>query len=132
MTGLTGLEVCFCVPDTLAAIDLYGSVFGAETIEKTALAKGLNEAVFTVLGSRFHILDENPEADLHAPKEGQTVSIWFNMVVGDIKEVYDKALASDFSAIMGITVMENRGLRTAMVKDPFGHIWQLHQIDKAV
>jgi uncharacterized glyoxalase superfamily protein PhnB len=76
MTGLTGLEVCFCVPGTLLAIDLYGRVFGAETIEKTALAKGLNEAE--------------------------------------------------------ITVMENRGLRTAMVKDPFGYAWQLHQIDKDV
>jgi uncharacterized glyoxalase superfamily protein PhnB len=132
MTGLTGLEVCFCVPDALLAIDLYGRVFGAETIEKTALAKGLNEAVFTILGSRFHILDENPQAGLHAQKEGQSVSIWFNMAAGNIKEVYDKALAAGFSAIMEITVMENRGTRTAMVKDPFGYVWQLHQIDRAV
>ncbi|MHB9296586.1 hypothetical protein PilKf_02359 [Pillotina sp. SPG140] len=132
MADLTGLEVDFCVSDTLEAIDLYCNVFGAEIIEKTALEKGLNEVVFSILGNRFHILDENAEAGLNAPKEGQNVSIWFNMVVADIKEIYEKALASGFSVIMEMLIMEDRGLRTAMVKDPFGYIWQLHQIDKIV
>ncbi|MDR1998045.1 MAG: VOC family protein [Candidatus Margulisbacteria bacterium] len=130
MTNFAGLEVDFCVPDTLEAMELYSKVFGAETLEKTALEKGLNEVVFTILGSRFHMLDENPEAGLHAPRAGQTVSIWFNLVVADIKEVYAKALSSGFSVVMEIVIMKARGLRTAMVKDPFGHIWQLHQIDK--
>jgi uncharacterized glyoxalase superfamily protein PhnB len=129
---MTSVEIDFVVPDVLAAFDAYSKVFGAEALEKSSLEKGLNEVVFTVFGTRFHMLDENPDAFLVAPKEGQGGFMWFNLVVDDIKDVFEKASAAGFSTILEIQEVQMlslpAGSKTAMQKDPWGYIWQLHQI----
>ncbi|MDR0375987.1 MAG: VOC family protein, partial [Treponema sp.] len=127
---MTSVEIDFVVPDVLAAFDAYSKAFGAEAIEKSSLEKGLNEVIFTVFGTRFHILDENPDAFLVAPKEGQGGFMWFNLVVDDIKDVFEKASAAGFSTILEIQEVPMSSLpagsKTAMQKDPWGYIWQLH------
>jgi uncharacterized glyoxalase superfamily protein PhnB len=130
--NMTGVEIDFVVPDVLVAFETYRMVFGAEAMEKSSLEKGCNEVVFTVLGTRFHILDENPEAFLVAPKEVQGGFLWFNMVVDDIQAVFERASAAGFSTILEIQEVSMSSLpagsKTAMQKDPWGYIWQLHQI----
>jgi PhnB protein len=125
---MTSVEFDFVLPDALAAVEIYSKVFGAEVLEKTSLDKGLNEVVFTIFGNRFHILDENPEYGLVAPKEGQGGFSWFNLVVDDINEVFGKAEAAGFTPIMPIQEVMDHGLKTSMQKDPWGYVWQLHQI----
>jgi PhnB protein len=120
-------ELCLCLPDTLAAFETYRNVFGAKVIEKTTLDRGLNEVVFTISGIRFHILDENHEYGLFAPQEGQKGFFWLNLMVENIKEVFDKAEAAGFTPIMPIQEMAEHGLKTSMQKDPWGYVWQLHQ-----
>lgn len=127
---MTGVEIDFVVDDSLAAFETYRTVFGAVALEKTAYEKGLNEVVFTIFDSRFHMLDENPEYQLFAPGKGQC-SVWFNLVVEDIQAVYDRAAAAGFAEIQPVTEYQELGMRNAMQKDPFGYIWMLHQIDKA-
>ena len=129
---MTGVEVDFCVTDTLAAFEVYRTVFGAEAVEKTAFPKGQNEVVFTIFGYRFHMLDENPAFGLNAPQEGQSTSIWFNLMVEDIKAVYDKALGAGFTVVIALQNLSDYGVQNAMVKDTFGVVWMLHQIDKVV
>jgi uncharacterized glyoxalase superfamily protein PhnB len=125
---MANVEIDFVLPDALEAFEVYSKVFGAEAVEKTSLDKGQNEVVFTVFGTRFHMLDENPEAYLVAPKEGQGGFVWFNLTVDNIKEVFDRAEAAGFAAVLPIQELEGRQLKTSMQKDPWGYIWQLHEV----
>jgi uncharacterized glyoxalase superfamily protein PhnB len=129
---MTGVEIDFCVYDVLKAFEVYEKVFGAEAVEKTAFDRGMNECVFTIFGSRFHMLDESPENGLNAPKAGDSSSIWFNIMVEAIQPVYDKALELGFTVIMPLQNMPDHGVQNAMVQDPFGMVWMLHQIDRIV
>jgi uncharacterized glyoxalase superfamily protein PhnB len=126
------VEIDFVVPDALAAFETYSRVFGAEAVEKTSLERGFNEVIFTILGTRFHMLDENPAVFLVAPKEGQGGFLWFNLVVDDINAVFEKATGAGFTTILEIQEVPLSSLpfgsKTSMQKDPWGYIWQLHQI----
>ncbi len=126
------VEIDFVVTDCLQALPLYERVFGAERIEATNLAKGQNEAVFTIFGTRFHMLDENPEFQMFAPKEGVPQSLWVNVVVPDIKATYELALEGGCTEIQPVTEMPEMGASNAMFVDPFGYMWMLHQIDREV
>jgi uncharacterized glyoxalase superfamily protein PhnB len=120
------------VHDVLKAFELYEKVFGAKVVEKTAFDRGMNECVFTIYDFRFHILDESPENCLNAPKEGGSSSIWFNILDEAIQPVYDKALELGFTVIMPLQNMPDHGVQNAMVQDPFGIVWMIHQIDRIV
>jgi len=103
-----------------------------ERVEATAYEKGLNEAVFTLFGTRFHLLDENPEYGLLAPKEGERKPMWLNVFVPDIKATFEKAIESGFNEIQPITEMPEMGVSNAVCADPFGYVWMLHQIHREV
>ncbi len=129
---LTGVEINFVVKDSVKALTLYEKVFGVERIEVTAFERGLNEAVFALYGTRFHMLDENPEYHLIAPKGGEGNPIWFNIMVADIESVFVKAVKAGFSIIQPLTDMAEMGVTNAIVTDPDHHVWMLHQIRKVV
>ena len=81
-----GVEVNFVVQDSIKALALYESIFEVRRVEVTEYPRGNNEAVFTIYGTRFHMLDENPQFMLIAPKPGDPNPIWFNVIVPDIKK----------------------------------------------
>jgi len=127
----TGVEVDFVVKDSLKAIELYESVFDVEVIEKTDFKVGNNEIIFSIYNTRFHMLDENPEYGLNAPKEANG-SIWFNVVVPNIEETHEKALEVGCTEIQSVTRMEEMGISNSMFTDPFGYIWMVHEIHREV
>lgn len=129
---MVGVEIDFVVVDSLAAIATYQQVFQVEVVEQTAFERGQNEVVFTLYGTRFHLLDENPEFHLNAPKEGQSSSTWFNILVEDIKATYTKAKASGFTVLQELTELKEMGVSNAVLLDPYGHVWMLHQIHTIV
>jgi len=129
---MTGVEIDFVVPDCIAALALYERIFEVEHRNATALEKGSNEATFAMYGSLFHILDENPDYMLFAPKEGQPQSMWLNVTVSDITACYAKAIAAGCMEIQPVTLIEAMGLSNALFKDPFGYVWMLHQIHREV
>ena len=71
---MTGVEIDMVVTASLKALELYEKIFEVKRIEVTDYPKGTNEAVFTIYDTRFHMLDENPEYQLIAPKPGQPQS----------------------------------------------------------
>lgn len=81
---------------------------------------------------RFHILDENPQYQLYAPKEGQAQSIWYNILVEDIRATYDKAIEHGCQPIQAVTEIPEMGISNAIFKDPFGHVWLLHELHHVV
>ncbi|MBU8790016.1 VOC family protein [Oceanobacillus caeni] len=129
---MNGVEFDFVVKDSKAALEQYKAIFDVEVVEETDFKVGNNEAVFTIYGTRFHMLDENPEYQLFAPKEGDRQSFWFNIVVPNIQEVYDKAMAANATEIQPVTRMEEMGISNAMFSDSFGYVWMLHEIHREV
>ena len=129
---MIGLEIDMVVQDSLAAFSLYKTVFGAEEIEITSFPKGQNEAVFMMFDTRFHLLDENPECGLHAPAQDKPQSMWCNLVVEDIMQIFQKAEEAEFHVIQPVTYLEDFGIMNAIITDPFGYVWMLHQVIKEV
>jgi uncharacterized glyoxalase superfamily protein PhnB len=129
---ITGVELDFVVKDVLKALELYEKIFEVERIEVTSFPVGSNEAVFSIYGARLHMLDENEEYQMVAPKEGDPKPFWFNVSVPDIKKTFESALANGCTQIQEIIDMPDFGAMNAMFVDPFGYIWMLHQINEVV
>ena len=129
---MVGVEIDMVVSDSVKALELYERVFEVERVEVTAYEKGLNEAVFLLYGTRFHLLDENPEYGLYAPKEDESKPIWMNVLVPDIKATFEKAIKSGFKEDQPITEIKEMGVSNAMCTDPFGYVWMLTQIHREV
>ena len=129
---ITGVELDFVVKDCIVALEQYKFIFDVEVVEATSFKVGNNEAVFTIYGTRFHMLDENPEYQLFAPKEGSNQSFWFNVTVPDIQVVFDKAITAGVTEIQPVTKMEKMGISNAMFLDKFGYVWMLHEIHREV
>lgn len=125
---MTGVEIDFVVHDSKAALALYESIFETERIELTDYEKGLNEAVFSMYGTRFHLLDENPTYQLTAPKPHDPKPMWLNIVVPDIRATWQKAMDAGCVVIQPLAEMEAMGMINAMFADPFGYLWMLHEI----
>ena len=129
---ITGVEIDFVVKDSKVALEQYSSIFEVVIVEATDFKLGNNEAVFTIYGTRFHMLDENPKYQLFAPKEDSNQSFWFNIVVPNIQVVFDKAVATGATIIQPITKMEKMDISNAMFLDSFGYVWMLHEIHQEV
>jgi PhnB protein len=129
---MVGVEIDMVVTDCLKALELYEKIFDIERVEVTDFPKGENEVVLNLYGVRFHMLDENPKFSLNAPDPEVPKSIWFNVMVPDIKETFSKAIDEGCIEIQPVTELTDFGVSNAIFKDAFGYIWMLHQIHKIV
>jgi PhnB protein len=127
-----GVEIDIVVENSLDALKTYKKVFKAEEIEVTDYEKGLNEVIFTIQDTRFHMLDETPEYQLYTPKNDTPTSIWFNIIVEDINKTFHNATEEKFKVIQPITKIEEFGVINTILIDPYGYQWMLHQIIKKV
>ncbi len=129
---MLGVEIDMVVKDSLDALAFYETVFEVERIEVGDFVKGQNEVVLAIFGTRFHLMDENEQYGLIAPKPGDKLPIWFNVVVADIKTTFDKAAEQGFTVIHPLTEIPEMGISNAVLADPFGYVWMLHKIDKEI
>jgi len=58
--------------------------------------------------------------------------MWLNVLVQDIKATFEKAIESGFDQVQPITEMQEMGVSNAVLTDPFGYVWMLHQIHREV
>lgn len=129
---MVGVEIDMVITDSLKALELYKKVFDVQSIEVTNFPKGENEVVFTLYGVRFHMLDENPQFGLKAPNPDEPQSMWFNIIVPDIKETFSKAVSAGCAELQPVTELPDYGVTNAMFIDSFGYQWILHQVHKEV
>jgi PhnB protein len=129
---MVGVEIDFVVTDSLKALELYEKIFELERVEVSDLPKGENEVVFNLYGTRFHMLDENPKFNLVAPSPDKPNTIWFNVLVEDINDTYSKAVNEGCTSIQPVNEMLEYGISNAIIVDPFGYVWMLHQLHKVV
>lgn len=124
------VEIDFVVKDSLQAIELYEKIFDLEDVQVTDFPQGQNEVLFTLYDVHFHMLDENPEFQLFAPKPEDPKTMWVNVTVPDIQSAYNKALEAGCQEIQAVTEIPDFGVSNAMFMNPFGYIWLLHQVHK--
>ena len=129
---MIGVEIDMVVTDSLKALALYEKIFDLERLEVTSFSQGENEVIFSLYGVRFHMLDENPDFELMAPKPGDPKPIWFNIMVADIEETYTKAMDAGCTGMQPVTEMPDFGVSNAIFTDEFGYVWMLHQVHREV
>ncbi len=129
---MVGTEIDMVVTDSLRALELYEKIFDIQRVEVSNFPKGENEVIFTLYGVRFHMLDENPKFHLQAPKPNELKSIWFNILVPDIRETFSKAIGAGCMEIQPVTEIPDFGVSNAVFSDAFGYMWMLHQMHKEV
>ena len=129
---MIGTEIDFVVQDSLKALELYEKIFDIERIEVTDFPKGENEVVFSLYDVRFHMLDENPQFQMIAPKPGDPKPMWFNIMVPNIEVTFAKAIKEGCTQVQPVTEMKEMGVSNAIFADPFGYLWMLHQVHKEV
>ena len=129
---MVGVEIDFVVKDVREAINLYLRIFDVTIVEQSNLERGLNEVVFTLYDTRFHMLDENPAYHLHSPATDRPAAFWFNVTVNDIADTFRKALEAGCIEVQPLTEHVGMGVTNAIVLDPFGYIWMLHQVHEVV
>lgn len=127
-----GVEINIVVSDCLAALEQYEQIFELKRIEVTNLPKGQNEVVFEIFGTRFHLLDENPEFHLIAPEEGQPVTMWMNVTVPDIKSTFEAAIRAGCDVVQEVVEIPNYGVSNASFVDSYGYHWMIHQVHRVV
>ena len=129
---MIGTEIDFVVQDSLKALELYEKIFEIERIEVTDFPKGENEVIFSLYNVRFHMLDENPDFEMIAPKPGDPKPMWFNIMVPEIEKTLSKAINEGCTQIQPVTEMKEMGVSNAIFIDPFGYLWMLHQVHEEV
>ncbi len=129
---MVGVEIDMVVTDSLKALELYEKIFDLERLQVTDFPQGENEVVFNLYGVQFHVLDENPKFELRAPSPEQPKSIWFNILVSDIKDTFAKAVDAGCTVIQPVMELPDYGVSYASFYDSFGYQWMLHQMHKEV
>ncbi|MFC2946954.1 VOC family protein [Virgibacillus sediminis] len=129
---MVGVEIDMVVEDSLKALELYENIFDIKRVEVSDFPRGENEAVFTLFDVRFHLLDENPEFHLIAPKPDDPKTSWVNITVPDIEKTYARAMDSGCTEIQPVTEIPDHGVSNAIFMDSFGYVWMLHQVHKEV
>lgn len=127
---MKAIEMNMVVKDSLEALALYEKIFEVKRIEVSDFVKGQNEVVFSIYEMRIHMLDENPEYQMYAPDKEKSLPIWFNVIVPEITETYQKGIDAGCTSIQPVTEMPEMGVAMAMFLDPFGYTWMIHQVKK--
>lgn len=129
---MMGVEIDMVVSDSIKALEWYEKIFTIQRIEVTKFPRGQNEAIFNLHGTRFHLLDENPEFHLIAPKKDTPKSLWINVTVPDIEDTYSKVMTAGCLSVQEVMEVPEHGVKLAIFTDPFGHLWMLHQEHRKV
>ena len=120
-----------CVKDAKSAIDFYCKAFGAtEKFRLTEPGSGrVGHVELDFNGTTLMLADEFPEIGVEGPREGQSTPCTIHLHVDNVDEFIRPAVE------LGAKVeMEPRdhfyGERTAILRDPFGHRWNIgHTIE---
>ena len=126
------VEIDIVVPSSIEALALYKQIFDIEIDRETKFDSESKEVFFKMYGVCFHLLDEDPEQSLFAPKKADSKPIWINVTVPNIEEVYTRAMDAESIEVQGITLLEAFGLRNAVFMDRLGYKWMLHQKNREV
>ena len=120
------------VKDAAKALAFYGASFGAvERFRMPVPDGGVAHAEFMIGNSRIYISDESEEWHAFAMPEGTTASCLFSIMTENCDRAYNRAIKAGAESLRE---PENQfwGMRSAIVKDPFGYRWSFNQMVEEV
>ncbi len=120
-----------CVNDANAAIDFYRNAFGAtEKFRLTEPSGRIGHAELDFGGITVMLSDEYPEADIRGPHAVGGTPVSLHLHVDNADAVIGRAVEAGASIERPIQD-EFYGERGGVVRDPFGHRWNIgHSIEE--
>ena len=109
------------IRDAHKAIDFYKDVLGAKEIMRLNRPDGkIAHAQIHIGDSKIMITESCPE--MEGPKELGGTPVCIYLFVDDVDAMFKKAKSKDATVIQE-PADQFYGDRTAMITDPFGHVW---------
>ena len=106
------------------AIAFYGQVFGATERMRLPGPDGrIGHAELQIGQSMLMLADPWPEGQF-VPPQGPTHAQTLHLYVDDVDAVFARALAAGATELRPV-VDQFYGDRSGMLRDPFGHVWNL-------
>lgn len=127
-----GVEIDMVVPNSIEALALYKQIFDIEIVGEIEPESGMKDTFFKMYGVGFHLLDEDPDQQLFAPKKAEARPMWVKLTVPNIEEVYTRAMDAGSTEIQGIDLLEALGLGSAVFVDKLSYKWMLQQKHREV
>lgn len=120
------VAISLTVKDTAKALDFYTKALGAKELHRMPNPDGgIFHAEFMIGNTLVYISDESPEWLCAAMPEGTTASCLFAINTDDCDQSFAAAVEAG-----GISLKEPQdqfwGMRSAMIKDPFGYRWNFN------
>lgn len=123
------------VKDAIKAYQTYATVFETRLIESSKNLPNLsfNEAIFEIEDMQLHLFDANPQMGWQVPDSNAAQFMWFNIVVNDANELFERAINAGFEMVVPLMKDEELGIWNSVVKDPFNYSWvieqNIHEVD---
>lgn len=127
MTKQNRLTLNLVVSNALMALAFYEEVLDAKRGDVFDFSNRQQENEVTVFVGNvaLRLIDANPLYDCVPPKEGETDSIWLQLLVDDVEATLARAERLGASAIQAPS--EWMGMYHAQFTDPFGYTWTINQ-----
>jgi uncharacterized glyoxalase superfamily protein PhnB len=125
---MSELTAYLAVRDARSAVDWYVAHLDAEvTFDPIVMPDGrVGHVELAVDGARWMMSDEHPEIQVEAPAEGRGAAVTLHLTVTDVDAVAQRMV--DGGAVLDRAPEDNPPVgRVAVLRDPFGHRWFLHQ-----
>jgi len=122
------IAVSLTVKNTADALAFYVKAFGAEELFRMPTPDGgIGHAEFKIGNFRMYISDESPEWFASAMPEGTTASSLLAILTEDCDKSFQQAVEAGGEALIQ-PQDQFWGMRTAIIKDPFGYRWSFRQL----
>lgn len=124
---VTAITPYLTTDDAAAAIDFYVAAFGAVEEMRVVGDDGrIGHAELRIGDARIQLSDEYPEIDVRAPRSLGGAAAAFSLTVTDCDGTYRRAVTAGADGVRP-PADESHGNRMAVVRDPFGHRWNILQ-----
>ncbi|MDJ0783452.1 MAG: VOC family protein [Desulfosarcinaceae bacterium] len=120
------------VKDTVKALEFYKNAFGAkEEFRMPTPDGGTAHGEFSIGNTHIYISDEAPEWHAFAMSGDAVASCLFSIMVENCDQAFERAVSAGADAL---SPPEDQfwGMRSAIVKDPFGYRWSFGQMVEEV
>ena len=121
------VAVSLTVKNAAEALDFYTKAFGAKELFRMEAPDGsVAHAEFMIGNTQIYISGESPEWHAFALTEGTMASSLLAIATDSCDKSYEMAVGAGGEALSD---PENQfwGMRTAIVKDPFGYRWSFRE-----
>lgn len=122
------VAVSLTVKNTAAALEFYSKAFGAVELYRIPTPDGdIAQAEFTIGNTTFYISGESEEWHAYAMADGAMASSLLVILTDSTNDSYEQATGAGAE---GLSDPQDQfwGMRTAIVKDPFGYRWSFREV----